>query len=558
MIISVMTYLVTLGIFGFLKYKMRWDKVIAWIVFFTCLFLFYKYTLLTINGINEGFSFVWNETRIGKITIDFFPKQVSNQLIIPLFFMTILSVFYNNVFRYEERRCVFNSLVIMNFVSLSLMICAENYVQLITTIFISDILGYMILKDVDSSRKYVIYNFIADMLLFMILAMVSGKIHSLSIAELFTYEQIGRHKDFVGLVTALAIFIKIGAFSFQSYLLDTSIARFQRMSTINIMFAPLSGILLLLKLHNILIVSDLFLPLLKIMSSLTFIVGVIFFILKDNIRKKVVYFNMSGLGALMIMLYENNFEWNKLFSIYYLCLFFYNILFFKLYLYQNRTDNVSDMINAKEINRVTMYMILLLMALLSNIFIFISYNISLELNHKLPLILSILITISIAIILNHIYCSPLNRRLDYLNKNSMRALSFIVNFAIIIGATRYFNIYHIYNVGILSLFIILSSAINLEYTKKPYSHEFIQENEISKSLYYYILVLPILSISRRLWLMVDTIFSEKVITTILSQINRLSISLFFKLNKKSYTSIILFIIVGISIFIIAYNKRELP
>ena len=52
------------------------------------------------------------------------------------------------------------------------------------------------------------------MLLFMILAMVSGKIHSLSIAELFTYEQIGRHKDFVGLVTALAIFIKIGAFSF--------------------------------------------------------------------------------------------------------------------------------------------------------------------------------------------------------------------------------------------------------------------------------------------------------------------------------------------------------
>ena len=98
MIISVMTYLVTLGIFGFLKYKMRWDKVVAWVVFFTCLFLFYKYTLLTINGINEGFSFVWNETRIGKITIDFFPKQVSNQLIIPLFFMTILSVFYNLIF----------------------------------------------------------------------------------------------------------------------------------------------------------------------------------------------------------------------------------------------------------------------------------------------------------------------------------------------------------------------------------------------------------------------------------------------------------------------------
>ena len=249
---SVVAYLIILGMSGFLKYKVRWDKVFAWFMFLVCLFLFYKYTSFSLSGINSGVSFLWNETKIGKITIDFFPKQISNLLIIPLFFITVLSVLYNNIFRYEERRCVFNSLIIMNFVSLSLMICAENYVQLITTIFISDILGYMILKDVDSSRKYVIYNFIADMFLFMILAMVSGRIHSLSIGELITYDEIGRHKDFVGLVTALAIFIKIGAFSFQSYLLDKTKARFQRMSTINIMFAPLSGILLLLKLHNIL------------------------------------------------------------------------------------------------------------------------------------------------------------------------------------------------------------------------------------------------------------------------------------------------------------------
>ena len=249
-----MINLILLSVIGFIKYRMRWDRIIAWFMFFLCVILFYEYTLSAIKGVNEGFSFIWNETKIGKITIDFYPKQISNLLIVPLFGMTILSMFYNNTFRYEERRCVFNSLIILNFISLSLLICSENYVQLITTTFLSDIIGYMVLKDVDSSRKLVVYNFIADMCLFMILAMVSGRIHSLEVSKLFTYEQLGYHKDFVGLVTALAIFIKIGVFSFQGYLLDTANARFQRMSTINIMFSPFVGILLLLKLHNILII----------------------------------------------------------------------------------------------------------------------------------------------------------------------------------------------------------------------------------------------------------------------------------------------------------------
>ena len=247
MIVNTLAYLVIISLVGFLRVRMRMDRIIAWTMFFSTLFLFYNYIEQSLTGVTEGFSFVWSESKFGNITIDFFPSITSNYLIIPLFFISLLTIFNNNIFRYEERRSVFNSLILLNFVSLSLLISATNYVQLITSVFISDIIGYMLLKDVDSSRRYVIYNFFADMCLFMVLSLVSGRIESIELSKLLTYEQIGRHKDFVSVITSLALFIKMGAFSFQSYLLDISSARFQRLSIINTFFCPLLGVLLLLK-----------------------------------------------------------------------------------------------------------------------------------------------------------------------------------------------------------------------------------------------------------------------------------------------------------------------
>lgn len=43
----------------------------------------------------------------------------------------------------KKKRAAFNALVTLNFVSLSLLVCAENYVQLITSVFITEILGYL-------------------------------------------------------------------------------------------------------------------------------------------------------------------------------------------------------------------------------------------------------------------------------------------------------------------------------------------------------------------------------------------------------------------------------
>ncbi len=558
MILNTIAGLGFVSLLGFLRVRMRFDRGIAWFMLLCSVLLFANYTSLVIDGVVNGFSVIWYEAKIGDITIDFFPKSVSNQLIMPIFFVSILAIFYNNVFRYEEKRSIFNSLIIINFISLSLLICANNYVQLITSVFISDIIGYIVLRDVDSSRRYVIYNFLSDMCLFMVFSLVCGRLHSLDISQLITYKEIGSHKDFVSIVTAIALFIKIGAFSFHTYLLDASNARFQRTSTICTIFAPLSGVLLLLKLHNLLIVSDLFIPIFKIMSALTFVAGIIFFIIKNNIRQKMIYFNMANWGCLMIMIYKNSFEWSIGFSYYYIFMFLYNIMFFKLYLYQNREDNVDEMISAKEMNKEPMYTTLVLITLLSNLFLVINYSISMHVSSFIPMYLALLIVISISIILNHIYKSPLHRRLDSLNSNSLRVLAFIVNLIIIAISTYHFKAYNNINFAIMIGFILLIYLPIFSKLRQLYSVSFLQNKDISYKLYYYLITAPIMRVSRMMWLLIDTVFYDRVIKTTTNYINKSAISLFFKFNKKNSTTIIAYILIGILIFIISFYKVEQP
>ena len=267
---------------------------------------------------------------------------------------------------------------------------------------------------------------------------------------------------------------------------------------------------------------------------------------------------MVGIGLLLIMLGQNSFSWRNMFSFYYIIFYLYNIMFFKLYLYQNRENNISQMINSSQINKEPMISILLLLSLLTNLFVSIMLKISLATKTYIPFYSSLVISIILAIVLNHIYKSPKSRRLDYLNKNPKRVFSFIINTLIIVLATYHFKTFSRLNIGFTILFLLLIFMPLGNYFRKFYNNNFLQSNNLANIIYYHLLVVPLMYLSRTLWLMIDTLFSEKLIETSVSKLNRLGISLFFKLNKKQYSNIIMFIFLGLAIFVISYYKKELP
>lgn len=554
MVINTMVYMLILGIFGLLRLRVKQDRLMSWLMFAITAVLFFEYNLQNSTGNIQGFSVLWGTSQIGNITIDFHPSPITNQIIIPLFFISLLAITNNNIFRYEERRSTFNSFVIFNLIATALLVCAENYVQLITVVFAMDIFGYLILKNADSSRRYVIYNFVADMCLYMILALACGKIQSLDISKLLGYEQIGRHKDFVSLVMMAALFIKIGCFPFQGALSDVSNARFQRMSMVNLMFSPLAGILLLLKLHNLLFVSDLFLPIYKVVSVLTVFAGLFGFIAKRHIQKKIICLNMAFMGLILQLLEINEFNWSFKITLIYVAMYLFNQLFFKIYLYQNRETDILKMLNAKEINTAALKTLLILISLLNGLVLVMinfepdgAYNTNWVISAQ-----SVLLFIGQSIIINHIYLSPLTRKLDYLNPNPTRLVAFVLNFILIlIGIYLFCNC----KWQILAAITIFCLLIVLPWNSKfkaLYEKESLQEQEFNQSFFSFIIVRPLSYFSRIIWLIMDIFLSEKVITASAASVERSCIALFLKINRRNYGSYILFIIIGMMIFVLSF------
>lgn len=558
MLINTMEYAALVGLVGIIRLRMRYDRIISWLMFLFFAFLLFDYVHQALFEKNVGFSFLWNKSSLGDILISFNPDISLNRVVIPLFFLSAVTVLNNNIFRFEEKRSIFNSFIILNFIAQSLLFGAENCVQLITSVFVSDILGYLVLKDVDSSHRYVVYNFFADMCLFMVLALACGKLQSLELAQFPLYNEIGHHKDFVAFMITMALFAKMGAALFQSYLLDISKARFQRMSAVNLLFAPLSALLLFLKLYGLLQISDLFMPLFQIESLLTFAVGITGFVIKGHIRKKMVYLNMAFLGLMLQMLQAEGFVWTPLFSCYFITVYFVNLLFFKIYLYQNREDNVDKMINAKEINSLPLKAVFAQFILLSAISFILAWNISIAGKHIAVMAESCLIFITISLILSQIYKSPHSRRLDYLALNRLRLLSFLFNTFIFVLAANVLKAGDIKALVFALIFCLIAVSPFPNRLRLFYAKNALQGEDLSKSLFFYAFVAPLMYLSRTLWLAVDFVFSEKIVTAAITAVKRWAVSLFFKINPKGYISSLLFIALGLLCFAAVFYIRIKP
>lgn len=556
MIINTMAYLLLISLAGMVKLRMRYDRVVSWLMFFAVAFFFVVYNGQGMEGKPQGFSLLWSTSQIGRITIDFNPSKEADSLIVPIFFLSFLTIFNNNIFRSEEKRSIFDSLILLNFIVLSLLICSENYVQLITMVFVSDILGYLVLKDVDSSRRYVIYNFFADMCLFMMFALACGRIQSVELGKLWSYDEIGRHKDFVSIVAMLALFIKMGCLPFQGYLLDISFSRFQRMSAVNLLFSPLAGVLLLLKLHNLLVISDLFYPCYVVIAVMTFCAGIFGFLTKKHFLKKMVCLNMGFVGSLMFIFYKTDFVWQTWIACYYIVVYMFNQLFFKIYLYQNRETDITRMINGEETNAIALKTLLLQIAFLSGLFLMINLTFSQKLSSFWIFAEALLLTIAVSFVINHIYKSQFSRRLDYLIPNRLRFLSFIVNTCIILCGIYIFREHIAELVFFISLFLIFAASSLGKYFRVFYEKSWLQEKELSKSIFLHIIVYPFKYISRTLWLMVDLFLSEKIITSAISWINNAGVTIFFKLNKRGISACLIFILLGLLIFVVSFYGRS--
>ena len=146
--------LIIIAVLSSLKVGVKSDKFISWLIFLfvTGIFVYFlKHSHVTETTV---FSFVWNSSPSGNIMVDIVSNSYNCQLIFPFFLMTLMAIGYNNVFRYEERRGLFDAVMLFNLTALIMMITSNNLVQLLSGLFVVDIMALLIIKDVEKSKYY--------------------------------------------------------------------------------------------------------------------------------------------------------------------------------------------------------------------------------------------------------------------------------------------------------------------------------------------------------------------------------------------------------------------
>lgn len=341
MIAKSVIYLFFIGILPLISRKPRYDRVVALII--TCLSaaVFWFFNQGVANNDFDSVHLIWDSSRSGDIKIDIISSFQNYQLVFPFFLITLMALFNNVFFAYEQQKKIFASALVLNLVCIIMLIASNNFVQVITFVFAVDIISQFFIKDICASRRYSIYNLVADMGLYLVLAMVHGILDNLDVSNIDRYTELGRHRDYIAVIILISLFIKSGFFLFQNYLLDLKSAKFHRLIVIPYLSSPMVSLILFMKMSPLLVVSPTFLPLLNSVLLLTALWGTIGALIINDLKAKTLYLNMMVLAFIMKLVESNNFLWHMHLSWLLVLGFSFNCCLYYLHYYANRKNKAE-------------------------------------------------------------------------------------------------------------------------------------------------------------------------------------------------------------------------
>lgn len=329
--------LIVVAFLSSIKIGIKTDRVFSRLLFLCVTAVCYIFYRHSDAAVEQTFSFVWNSSPSGNIMVDIISNRYNCRLILPFLFISLLAIGYNAVFRYEERRGIFNAIILFDLTALIMMITSNNLVQLLSGLFAVDVLALLLIRDVESSKTYATLNLLADMLLFTVLAVINCQLESLDMRQILKYTQIGLHKDFVAAAGLLAVFIKLEIVPFHEGMQRLKDIRFHRLQNVLFLTSPAAALILLLKFNLLWQTSDCFLPMLTGISWLGIVWGGINLFCAENVKLKIVYMQMMFVSILLLLLISQNFMWSETFSKLLVCQYMSVSLVYYLYYQTNRT-----------------------------------------------------------------------------------------------------------------------------------------------------------------------------------------------------------------------------
>lgn len=558
MIADATLLLFVIGILSSIKVDVKVDKIWSLLTFASVFFVFANFYTQLPNLHEEILSFVWNSSPSGDITVNVVSNLYNCKVILPFFIMTLLAMGNNLVFRSEERSSAFDAVLLFNLSALMLMITSNNFVQFLCGVFVVDILALFIVKDTDYVRAYVGLNIFADMILFMIMALVNSQVDSLDFGQILQYHRIGRHLNFIAVMGLIVVFIKLGFVPFQTVMLSFKEARFHRLQNVMMLTSPAVALILVMKFHALWAASVYFEALLNAGAWITLIWGIGGFILVDNYRAKMVYLQMMLAAYALQTLKSYGFEWSDYQSVVWVGEYLLLNLFYFLYYLANRKKLLSQYAEGVVISKLSAVALLLVGAGdLAAIIFNARMGENMRLTNFYPVFAG-LICGGMILLIKQI--KPVAKQTSKTTLMGVFAKTFwgLMNVTALMWLLQNTELFWEENL----VFVLSGAAVlillPMEWLNKVYASECLQTADIWQKIYHVLVREPLLFGGRFLWLLVDWVLVEKFVIGAVTGGLQLLIRLFRKLHTDKFCGLLYIVIFLAAILLFSfYGERRI-
>jgi hypothetical protein len=289
MIAQTAAFLFCFGVLALLKPVASRGRASTFVL--TALFIVLFMRLMQWSGAlpNTDFSILWDTSPAGDIRLELSSSRTVFVLIVPFFAVTALSLVRNLFVHDELPTRVYVGWCMLNLLCLTMLAAGRHFIQLITFVFVIDILAQILIKNMRAGRSLALYNLIADLGLFWVLAILNGNVESLNIVGLQKYH----HRDLVAVLLMISLCLKFGFCLIPSYVAQIKDIRLHRLIVLSYVSAPAAAWLLLMQLHALLEASHLFVPMLDAVTLIVLSVAAYGVLKSEDFSVKMLFLNAA-------------------------------------------------------------------------------------------------------------------------------------------------------------------------------------------------------------------------------------------------------------------------
>ncbi len=454
----------------------------------------------------------------------------------------------------ECKRMDFGALLILSIGAFVVLGSAAGLVQLMAGSCLYTVIGFYLIDRIELKKKYLFYNFIGEMALFVACAVIYGSVGSVNLSKcIASYVRFGEHKDFVSALLLVTIFAKAGLFPFQNAVADTQDMAFTRIIALTTVLMPVSALLLFSKVYPFIsAASSVDIRFVCVLVGISLLWGLLGGVLIDSLKAKVIYINLIAVSTVFAVLCENQTPLQS-------------AEFFRFIPLLVMIDCLVWIIVSSASNEIYLSQMGGFIKLLKSSFgiSFLGVLLLITIFAQTQMIIRIGV-VSVLIVLVHILRNVYlgktraDERVWALLKNV--SVFILLPMALFFGSGLYLFLlpqlidFHRLEVGLLGggclVFLLFLWLNPLGFTLRWAENEKLQDADLIGKVYNGFVLMPLRLLGRILWITIDFLFIERTVIASLSQTTGLIVGGLHKIQAAAWLNYLVMVLIGLGFFVV--------